>query len=72
MIGKLGRRSSAAFTGDLDALKAELEGLLLRERLVVECDVELLPPGTLPRFEMKAQPIRKLYEEPLFRGAIRS
>lgn len=55
---------------DLDALKAELEGLL-RERLIVECDVELLPPGTLPRFEMKAQPIRKLYDEPLFSGGNR-
>ncbi len=55
---------------DLDALKGDMEGLL-RERLVVDCDVELLPPGTLPRFEMKAQPIRKLYEEPLFRGGTR-
>jgi hypothetical protein len=27
-----------------------------------------MPPGTLPRFEMKAQLIRKLYEEPLFNG----
>lgn len=55
---------------DLDALKTELEGML-RERLIVECDVELLPPGTLPRFEMKAQPIRKLYDEPLFSGGNR-
>ncbi|MDP9485009.1 MAG: phenylacetate--CoA ligase family protein [Actinomycetota bacterium] len=54
---------------DLDALKREIEGLLL-EKLVVKCDVELLPPGTLPRFEMKAQPIRKLYEEPLFSGGL--
>ena len=54
---------------NLDVLKRELEGLL-RERLVVDCDVELLPPGTLPRFEMKAQPIRKLYEEPLFSGGL--
>ncbi len=44
----------------MDALKAKLEGLL-REKLIVECDVELLPPGTLPRFEMKAQSVRKLY-----------
>jgi hypothetical protein len=28
----------------LDALKAKLEGLL-REKLIVECDVELPPPG---------------------------
>lgn len=55
---------------DLDALKAELEGLL-REKLIVECDVELLPPGTLPRFEMKAQLIRKLYEEPIPSGGNR-
>lgn len=54
---------------DLDLLKTELEGLL-RERLVVEHAVELLPPGTLPRFEMKAQLVRKLYEEPLFSGGI--
>ncbi len=27
----------------------------------MECDIELLPPGTLPRFEMKAQLVRKLY-----------
>lgn len=55
---------------NLDVLKAQLEGLL-REELIVECDVELLPPGTLPRFEMKAQPIRKLYEEPLLSGGNR-
>lgn len=56
---------------DLDRLKAEMEGLL-KEKLFVRCDVELLPPGTLPRFEMKAQPIRKLYEEPLLAsGALR-
>ncbi|ABG04806.1 phenylacetate-CoA ligase [Rubrobacter xylanophilus DSM 9941] len=52
---------------DLDALKVELEGLL-REKLIVECEVELLPPGTLPRFEMKAQLVRKLYEESWFSG----
>jgi len=55
---------------DLDALKVELEGLL-REKLIVDCDVELLPPGTLPRFEMKAQLVRKLYEEPVFSRGIR-
>ncbi len=56
---------------DLDRLKAEMEGLL-KEELFVRCDVELLPPGTLPRFEMKAQPIRRLYEEPLLAsGALR-
>ncbi|MGH3086548.1 MAG: phenylacetate--CoA ligase family protein [Rubrobacteraceae bacterium] len=52
---------------DLDRLKAGMEGLL-KEKLFVRCDVELLPPGTLPRFEMKAQPIRRLYEEPLLGG----
>jgi phenylacetate-CoA ligase len=45
-----------------DALKAELEGLL-RDKLIVRSEVELVPPGTLPRFEMKAQPLRRLYEE---------
>ena len=47
---------------DLEALKKELEGIL-RDRLVFRADVELVPEGTLPRFEMKANYIRKLYEE---------
>lgn len=47
---------------DLDALKREIEGIL-REKLIVKTDVELVPPETLPRFEMKAKLIRKLYEE---------
>jgi phenylacetate-CoA ligase len=47
---------------DLDALKRELESLI-REKLIAKADVELVPPQTLPRFEMKAQLIRKLYEE---------
>lgn len=47
---------------DLGALKSELEALI-RERLIVKTDVELVPPGTLPRFEMKSQPLRRVYEE---------
>ena len=47
---------------DLDALKRELEGLI-RDKLIARAEVELVPPDTLPRFEMKAQLIRKLYEE---------
>ena len=46
---------------DLETLKKELEGVL-REKLVFRADVELVPEGTLPRFEMKAKLIRKLYE----------
>jgi phenylacetate-CoA ligase len=46
----------------LEELKAELEGLL-REKLIVRAEVELVAPGALPRFEMKAQPLRRLYEE---------
>jgi len=46
---------------DLEALKKELENVL-REKLVFRADVELVPEGTLPRFEMKAKLIRKLYE----------
>ncbi|MFC1534369.1 phenylacetate--CoA ligase family protein [Thermodesulfobacteriota bacterium] len=46
---------------DLDALKKELE-TVLRDKLVFRADVELVPEGTLPRFEMKAKLIRKLYE----------
>lgn len=45
---------------DLAALKHDVEDAL-RNRLVFQPDVELVPPGTLPRYEMKAQLIRKLY-----------
>lgn len=45
----------------LDALKTELERVL-RDKLVFRADVELVPEGTLPRFEMKARLIKKLYE----------
>ena len=46
---------------DLDALKRELEAVM-RDKLVFRADVELVPEDTLPRFEMKAKLIRKLYE----------
>jgi phenylacetate-CoA ligase len=46
---------------NLNALKKELE-TTLREKLVFRADVELVPEGTLPRFDMKAKLIRKLYE----------
>jgi len=47
---------------NLDTLKKELE-TSLRDKLVFRADVELVPEGTLPRFEMKANLIKKLYEE---------
>jgi phenylacetate-CoA ligase len=48
--------------GDFQELKRELEGLI-RDRLIVKAAVEVVPPDSLPRFEMKAQLIRKVYEE---------
>jgi phenylacetate-CoA ligase len=47
---------------DLDSFKHEIEDRL-REKLVFRSDVHLVPEGTLPRFEMKARLVRKLYEE---------
>jgi phenylacetate-CoA ligase len=47
---------------DLDPLKHEIENLL-KEKLVFRADVHLVPEGTLPRYEMKANLIRKLYKE---------
>jgi phenylacetate-CoA ligase len=47
---------------DDPALKGELERMI-RDRLIVPASVELVPPETLPRYEMKAQLVRKLYEE---------
>jgi phenylacetate-CoA ligase len=46
---------------DLDGLKRDLEATL-RNKLVFRADVELVPDGTLPRFEMKAKLIRELYK----------
>jgi phenylacetate-CoA ligase len=42
-------------------MKKELE-TALRDKLVFRADVELVPEETLPRFEMKAKLIRKIYE----------
>ena len=47
---------------DLQALKKEVEENL-KNKLIFSPDVELVPAGSLPRFEMKAKLIRKLYEE---------
>lgn len=47
---------------ELAALKKQAEELL-RDKLIVAAQVELVPEGTLPRFEMKAQLLKKLYEE---------
>ena len=47
---------------DLSALKKELEEVL-RNKLVFRADIELVPEGTLPRFEMKAKLIKTLHEE---------
>jgi phenylacetate-CoA ligase len=48
--------------GDVSRLKRELEELI-RDRLIVKAEVDVVPPESLPRFEMKAQLIRKVYEE---------
>ncbi len=50
-----------SFTGNLDQLKSEIEEAL-RGKLVFSADVELVEVGTLPRFEMKASYVKKLYE----------
>jgi phenylacetate-CoA ligase len=47
--------------GDIDELKAEVERRL-RETLIVGADVEVMAPGSLPRFEMKAQLLQHAYK----------
>lgn len=47
---------------ELPQLKKQVEGLL-RDKLIFSSNVELVPPGTLPRYEMKAQLIKKLWLE---------
>lgn len=46
---------------DLAALRTEV-GSLIRARLTVSAEVELVPPDTLPRSEMKSRLVRRLYE----------
>jgi len=46
---------------DPGSLKHEIEGLI-RERLVFKADVNLVPEGSLPRYEMKARLIKNLWE----------
>ena len=48
--------------GDLDKLKTKTEGLL-REKLVFKAEVELVPPGTLPKYEYKAKLAVKAYRD---------
>lgn len=43
---------------DLDGLRTTVEQVL-RDRLVVKAEVELVPPHALPRWEMKAQLVRR-------------
>jgi phenylacetate-CoA ligase len=47
---------------DLPALRAKIEGLV-KDRLSIPSKVELVPPETLPRYDMKGQLVRKAYEE---------
>jgi phenylacetate-CoA ligase len=48
---------------DLPALKSEIEEAL-RDRLVFRAEVQLLPPGSLPKHQFKARLVRRAYEEP--------
>ena len=48
--------------GDLGFLKKEIE-TLLREKLIFSSNVELVPPGTLPKYEYKAQLVERTYEK---------
>ena len=47
--------------GDLAQLKSEIEQLL-REKLIFSSKVELVPSGTLPKYEYKARLVEKIYE----------
>jgi phenylacetate-CoA ligase len=48
--------------GDLAQLRSEIEQLL-REKLIFSSHVELVPPGTLPKYEYKARLVEKTYEK---------
>jgi len=46
----------------VEAMSAELDLTTLLEKMVVSAAVELVAPGALPRYEMKAQLIHRAYE----------
>ena len=48
--------------GDLIELKAQVEKAL-RGKLVFRAEVQLVPEGTLPRYEYKGKLVKKLYEK---------
>lgn len=48
--------------GDLAALKLAIEQKI-RATLTVAAELELVPAGTLPRYEMKGQLVKKAYED---------
>lgn len=48
--------------GDLKDLKSLIEGTL-RDKLIFSSQVELVAPGSLPKFEYKAKLVEKTYEE---------
>lgn len=48
-------------TPPLAELKHVIEATL-RDKLIFSADVELVPPGTLPRYEMKARLVHKTYK----------
>ncbi len=48
--------------GDLKGLKKDLE-TILRAKLIFQADVDLVPEGTLPRYEYKGKLVKKLYEQ---------
>jgi phenylacetate-CoA ligase len=50
-----------AGVANLEGLKKEIEGAL-HDKLLFGPDVDLVPEGSLPRYEMKAQLIKKLWE----------
>lgn len=55
------RIEHGTYASDLTVLAAEIERGI-RDRLVVRTQVELVPPNTLPRFEMKASLVERLEE----------
>jgi len=48
--------------GDVALLQRAIESKL-RDKLIFRARVELVPPGTLPRYEYKAKLVREVYKE---------
>ena len=59
---KFDLKAAFTFSNDISSIKKDIENSV-REKLIFSSSVELVPPGTLPKFEYKAKLVEHAYEQ---------